>query len=139
MNPVPTFGARSLLQLETCHEDIQRVLNEAIKHADFSVIEGHRTRERQQELYATVVNGARVTTLDGVTKKSQHQTFPSRAVDIIPYPSGYTDHQLCVELGRFVQGISIGMGTPLRWGGDWDSDFDRTDQSFHDLPHLEIR
>ena len=34
---MPTFGTRSLLQLETCHEDIRRVLNEAIKHADFSV------------------------------------------------------------------------------------------------------
>ena len=132
---MPSFGTRSLLQLETCDERIQRVLHEAIKHADFSVIEGHRSKERQQELFAQVPS---VTTLDGVNKKSRHQTFPSEAVDIIPYPSGYKDYQLMVELGRFVQGIGHGMGIPLRWGGDWDSDFDRKDQSFHDLPHLEL-
>ena len=134
---MPSFGNRSLLQLETCHRDIQRVLNRAIEHVDFSVIEGHRSRERQQELYNTMVNGQRVTTLDGVTHKSKHQEWPSVAVDIIPYPSGYKDHQELVELGRFVQGIGVGMGIRLRWGGDWNGNFKR-DQSFWDLPHLEL-
>ena len=131
---MPIFGTRSLLQLETCHEDLQRVLREAIKYVDFSVIEGHRSREDQQKYFAEGRSK-----LDGVTKKSRHQSFPSEAVDIVPYPSAYGDQQLMIELGRFVQGLGCGMGVELRWGGDWDGDFDRHDQTFDDLPHLELK
>lgn len=134
---MPSFGTNSMLQLETCDERLQRVLNEAIKHVDFSVIEGTRTDARQLELYNTVVNGNRVTTIDGIKQKSKHQSFPSRAVDIIPWPSGYTDERSLIELGRFVHGLAMGMGVPLRWGGDWNMNFVR-DQSFWDMPHLEL-
>ena len=30
------------------------------------------------------------------------------------------------------------LNITLRWGGDWDHDFDFTDQSFDDLGHYEI-
>ena len=40
---MPSFGARSQTNLDTCDPELIRLLNEAIKHVDFSVIEGHRT------------------------------------------------------------------------------------------------
>ena len=30
------------------------------------------------------------------------------------------------------------MNVSLRWGGDWDGDGDRTDQTFNDLMHWEL-
>ncbi len=35
-------------------------------------------------------------------------------------------------------GIASQMGTPLRWGGDWDGDTELRDQKFVDLPHFEV-
>ena len=31
------------------------------------------------------------------------------------------------------------MGVNLRWGGDWDQDFEVQDNKFDDFPHFEIR
>jgi hypothetical protein len=31
------------------------------------------------------------------------------------------------------------MGIGLRWGGDWDSDKDFSDQNFDDLVHWELK
>ena len=47
---MPKFGSRSKKNLATCDERIQKVLNEVIKHVDCSVIEGHRSAERQNKL-----------------------------------------------------------------------------------------
>ncbi len=44
------FSKRSREKLDTLHPDLQAVLNEAIKHVDFTVLEGLRTLERQEEL-----------------------------------------------------------------------------------------
>ncbi len=52
---MPFFGSRSLRELSTCHEDIQRVLNRAIEDYDFSVIKGHRSEVDQN---AAVDRGA---------------------------------------------------------------------------------
>ena len=30
------------------------------------------------------------------------------------------------------------LGLKVRWGGDWDGDFEFKDQNFHDLPHFEL-
>jgi hypothetical protein len=30
-------------------------------------------------------------------------------------------------------------GVDIRWGGDWDGDRSLEDQTFHDLPHFEVR
>ena len=48
---MPEFGTKSRERLETCDPKIQLVLEEAIKHYDFSVLEGHRTEEKQQEYF----------------------------------------------------------------------------------------
>ena len=40
---MPKFSKASLSKLESCHKDIQSVMNEAIKHMDFVVLAGYRT------------------------------------------------------------------------------------------------
>ena len=43
------FGQTSLNRLQTCHEDLQILMDEVIKTCpvDFGIAEGHRTMERQ--------------------------------------------------------------------------------------------
>ena len=48
---MPRFGTRSKKSLSSCDERLQKVFNEVIKHVDCSVIEGHRSEERQNNLY----------------------------------------------------------------------------------------
>ena len=89
---------------------------------------GKRTPERQLELF----NAKKSKTLD-----SKHLT--GRAVDVAPYPIDWDDTDRFYHFAGYVFGIAESMGIHLRWGGDWDSDFTFTDQSFHDLPHFELR
>ena len=48
---MPKFSKRSLENLRTCHQDIQAVLNEAIKYVDFSVTCGHRGQYEQDKAF----------------------------------------------------------------------------------------
>ena len=49
---MPIFGKNSLKQLDTVHPDLRKVLEEAIKTYDFSVICGHRGEAEQNKAVA---------------------------------------------------------------------------------------
>ena len=76
---MPKFGKTSRKRLATCDERLQKVFNEVIKHVDCSILEGHRSGERQNKLYD-----------EGKTKvkfpKGRHNNNPSLAVDVARYP-----------------------------------------------------
>lgn len=129
---MPQFSQRSLTALSTIHPDLQRVLKEAIKHVDFVVLEGHRDKIAQD---AAVAAGKSKTPWP----KSKHNSKPALAVDIAPYPISWSDSARFYRLAGFVQGIAAMLGISLRWGGDWDGDGDLRDQTFHDLPHFELK
>ena len=128
---MPKFGKRSRENLATCDERLQKVFNEVIKHVDCSVLEGERSEERQNELYKS-----------GKTKvkypNGRHNSSPSRAVDCTPYPVNWEDRERQTLFAGFVLGIAQGMGIGLRWGGDWDQDFEVMDNRFDDFPHFEL-
>lgn len=138
---MPSFGKTSMERLETVHPDLQRLCFEVIKFYDFSVLEGHRSLERQQELFNA---NPPLTTLDGVNKKSKHQSYPSIAVDLMPWPENLHGRNIWEDKFRWhyfaglVMGTAKSMKIPLRWGGDWNGDFSNADQKFHDLPHFEL-
>ena len=48
---MPKFGRNSKKNLVSCHSDIRKVLNEAIKYYDFSVICGYRPEHLQNKAY----------------------------------------------------------------------------------------
>jgi len=129
---MPRFGKRSKANLATCNEDLQKVFNEVIKYVDCSVLEGHRDEWRQNKLFD-----------EGKTKvkfpMGRHNSSPSRAVDVTPYPVDWDDRERQTLFAGFVLGIDRGMGINLRWGGDWDQDFEVQDNRFDDFPHFEIR
>ena len=128
---MPSFSRASIVNLESCHSDLQRVLNTAIQWFDFAVICGHRGEVAQTEAF-----------LKGASKlewpNSMHNEVPSMAVDVIPYPVDWKDEKrFGLMVGRIMQ-VADEMGVLLRWGGDWDRDTMTRDQYFHDLPHLEL-
>jgi len=146
------FGKRSRSRLETCHPDLIKVMEEAIKVFDFSVLEGLRTLEKQQEYYETGRSQ-----LDGIHKKSKHQGIEfngklvSMAIDIMPYKKGtnaFSGKQKDKDRFYYLAGVVKASASKLleegkisykvRWGGDWDSDDIFADQNFDDLPHFEI-
>ena len=93
----------------------------------------HRTAERQLQLYEQGMSQ-----LDGVEKKSRHQSDPSRAIDIAPYPIDWNDLGRFQYLAGFVLAIAEMNDIKLRWGFDWDMDGDFRDQKFYDAPHFEL-
>ena len=140
------FGEKSKSKLATCHEDIQVIMNEVIKVYDVSVIEGHRSQETQMKYFREGKSK-----LDGVNKKSKHQSYPSKAVDIMPYKKGtnaFSGNELDTRRFYFMMGIVKATAERLlaegrithkvRFGIDWDGDDVFRDQSFHDAPHFEI-
>jgi peptidoglycan L-alanyl-D-glutamate endopeptidase CwlK len=133
---MPKFGRRSKEKLDTLHPDLQKVLNEAIKHVDFSILEGHRDQATQDMYYE-----------QGKSKlkypNGKHNTIPSKAVDIAPYFKNaphirWDDARAFTHLAGVIMGIGYSMGVKLRWGGNWDMDDEFGDQTFNDLPHLEL-
>ena len=125
------FGPRSIRGLITLDKRLQKVLNEVIKHVDCSIIEGHRSGERQNKLYD-----------EGKTKvrypDGRHNANPSRAVDVVPYPIDWDDRERFHLFAGFVLGIAQSMGIRLRWGGDWNMNFEVDDNNFDDFPHFEL-
>jgi peptidoglycan L-alanyl-D-glutamate endopeptidase CwlK len=135
------FGSKSKSRLATADEKLQKVAQRALSFGvmDFSIIEAHRSVERQKELFD---QGKSM--IDGESKKGKHNYEPSLAIDIIPYPAKvngvnvWNDKQrFCVLAGLMFAAASLEDVT-LRWGGDWDGDGNNADSTFHDLPHFEI-
>ena len=129
---MPRFGKRSKERLATCDNRLQMVFNEVIKYVDCSILEGHRDKERQNQLY-----------IEGKTKvkypNGRHNSSPSNAVDVTPYPVDWADRERQTLFAGFVIGIARSMGITLRWGGDWYMDFQVMDNRFDDFPHFEVK
>lgn len=147
------FSAVSKLRLDTCDERLKRLMYEVIKVADCSITCGHRPQAEQGEAFRT--GRSKVNWPD-----SAHNAAPSRAVDVVPYPVEWPDlsvtlarvkagdfsavDQYARALGRWymfvgvVRGVAAQMGIKVRCGADWDGDMEVKDQSFHDLPHVEL-
>lgn len=126
------YSKRSQARLATCHPDLQRLLNEAIKHYDITILEGVRSVERQKELVA-----------DGKSKTMNSRHLPdengySNAVDCALYPINWNDRERFVLLQGFLNGLAKGMGIELRLGVDWDMDGNIKEHSFFDGPHIEL-
>ena len=129
---MPRFGKRSKEKLATCDKKLQDVFNEVIKEVDCSILEGHRDERRQDKLYEEKKTKVRY-------PMGRHNSKPSRAVDVVPYPIDWNDRERFHLFSGFVLGMARGMGITLRWGGDWNMNFEVDDNKFDDFPHFELR
>lgn len=134
---MPAFGIRSLTNLGQAHKDLQVIFKEVIKQFDCTVICGHRSKEAQNKAYS-----------DGFSKvqypNSKHNSIPSMAVDVVPYPIDWKDTNRMYLFNGFVLATAIRLKEEgkithdLRLGSDWDSDTQVNDHRFIDLPHFEL-
>jgi peptidoglycan L-alanyl-D-glutamate endopeptidase CwlK len=144
------FGKRSKERLDTCHPDLIKIMEIVISRSnvDFGISEGHRTVERQNELF----NQGK-SKIDGINVLGKHNHKPSLAVDIYTYhPDLETRKKIAYDkvhlayISGLVQSVAeelykkgeISHG--IRWGANWDNDnIIDFDQSFDDYPHFELR
>ena len=129
---MPRFGKTSKRRLATCHEDLQEIFEEVIKHFDCSVLCGHRGEKDQNKAVASGNSKA-------VWPKGRHNANPSKAVDVMRYPIDWKDLERQTLFAGFVLGIANQMGIKLIWGNDWNGDFNTKDTGLNDYPHFEIR
>lgn len=120
---MPKFSKSSLEKLETCDERLQRLMKEAIKYYDFSVLCGHRGKEEQNRVYEKGNSSLK-------WPYSKHNKKPSLAVDIAPYPIDWHNIDRFYELAGVVKTCAEQLNLKVRWGGDW--------LSFKDYPHWQV-
>ena len=128
---MPRFGKKSRERLGTCDKRLQDVFNEVIKYVDCSILEGHRDEKRQDKLFEESKTKVRY-------PMGRHNSSPSRAVDVVPYPVDWEDRERFHLFAGFVLGMAYRMGISLRWGGDWNQNFEVDDNKFDDFPHFEL-
>ena len=127
---MPHFSDKSDRNLNSCHHLLQRLMDSVIVDTDFSVICGHRGEKEQNEAYSTGNSKLKY-------PKSKHNSMPSMAVDIVPYPLDWKNidsfKALAVEVKKVWDKIPTAEreGFDLSWGGDW--------KTFKDMPHYELR
>ena len=126
------FGRTSVSRLDTCDKSLQNLFNEVVKHFDCSILVGHRGEKEQNEAFDKGNSQVR-------WPKGKHNSNPSTAVDVAPYPIDWEDRERFTYFAGFVKGIAANTGISLRWGGDWDNDTDLKDNKFDDLVHFELK
>ncbi|KKL07645.1 hypothetical protein LCGC14_2583960 [marine sediment metagenome] len=128
---MPKFSERSRLILETCDPQLQTLFLEVVKTFDCIIVCGERREFEQNDLLRR-----------GLSKlpypKSKHNYIPSKAVDVYPYPINWQDRERMTYFAGFVMGKASTLGYRLRWGGDWDLDWNVRDNVFDDLGHFEL-
>ena len=129
---MPTFSDASLMKLNTCVPELKELFTEVVEDFDCTVVCGHRNKADQNKAFD-----------DGYSKvkwpDGKHNTVPSTAVDVVPYPIDWQDVDRMRYFAGYVMGLAKAKGISLRWGGDWDSDTEVMDNKFQDLVHFEIK
>ena len=125
------FSERSMSRLMTCDPRLQEVFEIVVKYFDCTILCGHRGEEEQGRVYREGKSRAR-------WGQSRHNSLPSVAVDVVPYPIDWVDRERMTHFAGFVLGIAASRGISVRWGGDWDQDTEVEDNRFDDFPHFEL-
>jgi len=118
-----TLSQKSLDKLKGVDDKLIRVVKRAIKltTADFTVLEGLRSKERQQELYDA-----------GKSQTLNSKHLVGCAVDLGVLKDGKIswDKEDYIKLAVVVKQAANELNVNIRWGGDF--------KSFFDGPHFEL-
>ena len=128
------FSNTSIQKLDTCDAHIILVANHVIRHFDFTVIWGYRGEEDQNECFA---NG----TSTKQFPDSFHNVYPSKAIDIVPWPIDWDDLDRFYYLAGLWRGYGKALGIEFIWGNDWNNNniFTREPGDIlDDMGHLQL-
>ena len=117
------LSERSLGKMEGLHEDLIKVIHEAIKVTphDFGITEGLRSVSRQKEMVRK-----------GLSKTMASRHLTGKAFDICIYINGKVtwENKYYEEVAQRVLAVSSRLMIPLTWGGSW--------KDFRDDVHFEL-
>ena len=120
---MPKFSKRSLDNLASADFRLGVLFKEVIREVDCTIICGHRGEEEQEAAYRAGNSKAR-------WGQSKHNSLPSKAVDVMPYPIVWKDRERLFHFAGYVKGVASQLGINVKWGGDFEG--------FFDGPHWEI-
>ena len=107
------LGNKSLSELEGVDPGLVATVHRAIQitPVDFSVHDGIRTLEEQQEYVDT-----------GVSETLQSKHLDGLAVDLVPYINGKLRWELdpIYQIAEAVRESARKVGVRIRWGGCWE-------------------
>ncbi len=122
------LGEQSVRQLDTCHPKLVRLITEVDKRLskrrviDLTVVCGHRGQIAQEQAFK-----------DGNSEKhwpdSRHNTLPSTAVDLAPYPINWNDAELFMFLAGYVLAVANDIDIEIDVGALWHK---------RDRPHIQL-
>lgn len=130
---------RSRERIKGVDEKLVKVVEKASGMVPFPtrVIEGVRTQQRQEELYAQGrTKPGKIVTW---TLNSKH--IEGKAVDFVPFVNGaipWNDVLLFTVLGKAMLEAAKELDVPIRWGYDWDGDGKLMEKGEYDGPHYEL-
>ncbi|GAG46371.1 unnamed protein product, partial [marine sediment metagenome] len=58
--------------------------------------------------------------------------------DLAPWPIDWNDQRRFDHLAGILRAIASDHGLEIKWGGDWDGDFNLLEERFLDLGHFEL-
>jgi len=120
---MPKFDKTRSDRLATCDARLQQLFWEVVKEFDCTILCGHRTEAEQKKAF------------DGGFSKvkfpnSKHNSYPSKAVDVAPFPINWNDTKRFKELADVVKTKARELGIKIKWGGDF--------KTLVDMPHFEL-
>ena len=133
-----SYSKISKARLNECHRDLQIILADVLPFFDHSIICGHRGEQEQNVAFESGFSKVKY-------PDSSHNSYPSMAVDALPYPIDWKDEKRMIYFAGFVMATAKRLkkegkiSYDLRWGGDWDRDTELKDNKFQDYPHYELR
>lgn len=116
------FGKVSRERLAQCDEKLQQILNELIKEIDVTILCGHRGEEEQNAVFEAGRSQVQF-------PNSKHNSVPSKAVDVAPYPVDWKDIARFEDMCDRIQLLAQELGIGIRMGRFF---------SFKDYPHVEL-
>lgn len=122
------WGKKSKDLLSTCDKRLQDMANMMLSRSEFdlTITDGYRDETAQNWAY---VNGKSKAKFG----QSKHNVFPSKAIDICPYPipkDWDPNDRKWQEMALNAMWCAGKLNIPIKWGG--------TFKTIRDFPHFEI-
>lgn len=125
------FSSESEDKLSKCDSRIVEVMRTVIQFIDFTIICGHRNQRDQDIAYNLGNSKVKY-------PESKHNTMPSKAIDVAPYPLNWGDTESFIYLAGYIMMTAELLDIKLKWGGDWNRNDRTIDEKFRDIGHFEI-
>lgn len=120
------FGKKSTERLKECDLRLQTLCEKMLSRSDFdmTVTCGHRTKEEQEKAFN-----------EGKSKahfgQSKHNSYPSKAVDIVPYPINWDTKDIrWWKMVALAYDTARHLGIKIRCGAFFTG--------LADFPHIEL-